>query len=170
MTSYPNGGTMHRIHQLAGAVAIWGALSWPGCGGSDKVTAPPTTAATAPAPVRSLVTKGVATMQGPDGEFTYFLAIPFTTVIPGTVDVVVDWTYPENTIWLFVSSNVCTAQQFQKCPGAACECGFLVSSQATSPKPRSLNIPSTPAGARSLFIWNLGPREESVDYQVHITN
>jgi len=158
---------MRMARQLLGPIGICGILALPGCGGGDKVTTPPTPTP-APAPVRSLVTRGTATILGPDDRFTYFRAIPFTTQFPGTVEVTVDWTYSTNTVWIFVSSGVCTAEQFKSCPGAACECPFLVASQTSTPKPRVLNLPSTAAGSRSLFIWNLGPREESVDFQIFI--
>ena len=158
---------MRMARLLLGPIGICGILALPGCGGSDKVTTQPTPTPT-PAPVRSLVTSGTRTISGPDDKFTYFRTITFTTPIPGTLEVTVDWTYPTNTLWMFVSSAVCTGQQFQSCPGAGCECPFLVSSQTSTPKPRVLNIPNTTAGSRSLFIWNLGPREESVDFQIYI--
>ena len=158
---------MRMARLLLGPIGICGILALPGCGGSDKVTTQPTPTPT-PAPVRSLVTKGTVTISGPDDKFTYFQTITFTTPSPGTLEVIVDWTYPTNTLWMFVSSGVCTAQQFQSCPGAGCECPFLVSSQTSTPKPRVLNIPNTTAGSRSLFIWNRGPREESVDFQIYI--
>ncbi len=159
---------MKGARQLLGPIGICGILALPGCGGSDKVTTPPTPTPT-PGPVRSLVTRGTAMISGPDDRFTYFRAVPFTTQVAGTVEITVDWTFPTNTLWIFVSSGVCTVQQFQSCPGAGCECPFLVSSETSTPKPRVLTLPSTAAGSRSLFIWNLGPREESVDFQIYLT-
>ena len=106
---------MRMARLLLGPIGICGILALPGCGGSDKVTTQPTPTPT-PAPVRSLVTKGTVTISGPDDKFTYFQTITFTTPSPGTLEVIVDWTYPTNTLWMFVSSGVCTAQQFQSCP------------------------------------------------------
>jgi len=37
------------------------------------------------------------------------------------------------------------------------------------PKPRVLTVPNASPGARALFVWNLGPREEACSYQAVLT-
>lgn len=161
---------MRTARRLLGPIGICGILALPGCGGgSDGVTTPPSPTPT-PGPVRTLVTQGAQAISAPDDRFTYFRTVPFTTPFPGTLEVTVNWTFPTNEVWMYVSSGVCTSQQFTSCPGTECQCQFLVSSEVSTPKPRLLTIPNAPAGSRSLFIWNLGPREESVDFQIYIVN
>jgi hypothetical protein len=57
-----------------------------------------------------------------------------------------------------------------------CKCGLprwprvplpvATGSEASAPKPRVLTVPNAAAGPYTLIMWNLGPRENSVSYQV----
>jgi hypothetical protein len=90
----------------------------------------------------------------------------------GRWEATVDWTFATNTVWMWVSNGACTAEQFAlpACPfDAACPCQFTIRSEVATPKPRVLTIPTAPGGMRSLFIANLGPREESGTYSITLT-
>ena len=125
---------------------------------------------TAPTPVRTVFATGQTALVAPDAQGNaQFADVPFTTSAVGTLEATVDWTFPTNTIWVFLASGSCTVPQFQQCPGPGCQCQFAVSSMTSAPKPRVLTVPGAAAGNYALIIWNLGPREESVNYQLALT-
>jgi hypothetical protein len=150
--------------------AIWLlALVLPGCGGGSGPTTP-STPTPAPVPVRTTVVQGVGTLAAPEANGnTHFGTVPFTTSSAGTVEATVDWTFPTNTVWMFIAMGSCSGQQFANvaCPdGPGCPCQFATGSEASAPKPRVLTVSNAAAGPYTLIVWNLGPREESVSYQV----
>jgi len=153
------------VKKAALALAI---LTLPSCGGGAKSTTPTPTPTALPGTNRSVLTHGTRAIRAPDSQFTYFTLIDFTTPISGRLEVSVDWTYPTSDVWIFVSSAVCTAEQFQACPGVRCTCPFLASSQTPTPKPQLFTVASVPPGSRSLFVWNRGPHDESIVYDVSI--
>jgi hypothetical protein len=141
------------------------------CGGSS-VTAPPTPVATpTPGPVRTVVAQGNLTVSAPSSHYTYFKRALISTTAAGTLATTVDWTYPTNTLWMYMAEGECTADQFASddCPGPACACKFSVESEADTPKPRVLTVPNASPGGRTLIIWNLGPTEEACSYQAVLT-
>ena len=148
-------------------------LALAGCGGDGgRITAPPTPTPT-PGPVRTSVAQGTTTIPGPDDEFTYFRTVPFSTSLAGTIEATVDWTFPANEVWMYLTSGICAPGQFANpdCPGGpSCTCQFLVESETAVPKPRVLTVPGAAAGTRTLILWNLGPREEALSYQVVLIN
>ncbi|SRR5712691_10481296 len=157
-----------RTRVFCKLAALWLTLVLPGCGGGGG----PTTSSTptpVPGPVRTLVTQGSATLLPPDANSTHFRALPFTTSTKGTVEATVDWTFPTNTVWMFIATGSCSAEQFAllACPDdPGCPCQFAARSETSTPKPRVLTVPDAAAGTYTLVVWNLGPREESFTYQV----
>ena len=158
---------MRRVEAVAVAVA---ALGWLGsCGGSGT----PTTVATpTPAPVRSVVGQGSFTIGAPDEDFTYYEYAVINTTSTGTLETTVNWTYPSNTVWMYMAEGDCTEDKFDNddCPGGpTCACRFSVLSEVNTPKPRVLTVRNASPGMRTLIVWNLGPQEESCTYESALT-
>lgn len=142
------------------------------CGGGGSSSTNPTPVPTpTPAPVRSVVTDGSFSLSAPDDEFSYFARRAVVTSIAGRLEATIDWTYPTNTVWMYIAEGACTAEQFSNvdCPGATCECQFSVISQESGPKPRVLSVPNASPGTRTLIVWNRGPQDEGVSFQVTLT-
>jgi hypothetical protein len=162
---------MRRVGGLAFVAAVLASLG--GCGGGENgVTTPATPAPTpTPGPVRSVVSHGNFTISAPDRNYTYFRRLIINTTATGTLDTTVDWTYPTNTLWMYMAEGECTADQFASddCPGPACACKFSVESEVAAPKPRVLSVPNASQGQRTLVVWNLGPSDEACSYQAVLT-
>lgn len=43
-------------------------------------------------------------------------------------------------------------------------------SETSAPKPRVLTVSSATAGARTIIVWNQGPREDACSYQATLTS
>ena len=87
--------------------------------------------------------------------------IPFTTTLPGTVDVTVDWTFAANDVDVYLARGACSFDQF-----VADQCQVIAFSESVTAKPEKVSAAGTTAGAHTLFIGNLGPDDESVAYQI----
>ena len=135
------------------------------CGGSDGGSTP-----TAPTGERRVIFSRTDSLT-PGNLFT----ISFRAGRPGTVEVTVDWTDPNNEIWVHLvdAQNAdCQASQFVACfEGGACPCNFLFRSEAATPKPKFISIPTSRTAIQPetfallrLFVSNLGPGDESVSY------
>ncbi len=157
--------------RLVGALALAAAaLAWlGGCG--DGGTTPPTPVPTpTPAPVRAVVAQGSFRISEPGSDHTHYNDASINTAATGTLDITVDWTYPTNTLWMYVAEGNCTDFSNLDCPGGpTCGCRFSVTSQVETPKPRVLTAANASPGVRTLIVWNLGPKEESVSYQAVLT-
>ena len=144
------------------------ALVLPGCGGDDASVTTPPAPTPAPAPVRTLIREGGGALGAPiigaTTLTTFFRTFSFTTSATGDLEVTVNWTLASNAIWVLIADGSCTADQFNND-----ECQFAVDSRTSVPKPRVLTIPNAAAGTRTLIIWNQGPGEESVVFQVVLT-
>ena len=140
-------------------IALLLALAGVGCGSGDSAASSAPTSPT-PAPTRAILVQG-----GFDLAVNYHNGVWFSTVRVGTLDVTVDWTYTDSTIWVYVGLGSCTEVQIQ-----AGECHFIAQSLTASPKPRVLTIPGLPAGQYTLLIYNGSARPESVAFTVGLTS
>lgn len=144
-------------------------LGWAGCGGGGGSTTP-TPVTQPPAPVRALVSQGATQVPAPpDPDGFFFGLVPFTTSDTGTIEARVDWTFANNTVYVFLTAGPCTVTQFEHpdCPGGpGCQCTMAISSTPSNPKPRILSAPNDAPGTRALIFANLGPREESFSWEI----
>lgn len=151
-----------RATFLSLAFVLVAASIQPGCGGSSGVTTPTAvpTPTPPPAPVKTVV------VEGSFGGLKPFLIgdVPFTTTKTGTLDISVDWTFAEDHIIVYVAQDACSFEQLK-----ASQCKLVAVSETTTPKPRTLSVQSAAAGGYVLWIGNLGPKQESVSYQVALT-
>lgn len=139
------------------------------CGGGN---APPTSPTPA-APTTRVITQGSFSLDAPTADGAFFGLVPITDQAAGTWEATVDWTLATNTLFMYVATGFCTAEQFASpaCPDdATCPCQFAVRSEVATPKPRILAIPNAPGGTRTLIVLNLGPREESISYTARLTS
>lgn len=162
-------GEAHTIlwRRAAAVMPALGLLVLISCGGDKGSTGPTPTA-----PVTRLLQQGSWALDPPGEDHVHFASATVTDSAVGRWEATVDWTFATNTVWIWVSNGVCTTEQFAlpACPdGAACPCQFTIRSEVAAPKPRVLTIPNAPGGTRSLFIANLGPREESGTYSITLT-
>jgi hypothetical protein len=137
-----------------------------GDGGSPAAPTP------TPAPVPQVIQQGGFSLPAPVGDEGFFGLVEVRTSAAGTWEATVDWTFPTNTLFMYVATGSCTVEQFSSdaCPeSAACACQFATRSELAAPKPRILTVPNAAAGTRTLIVWNLGPREESGTYTIRLT-
>ena len=170
MTRFLHVATSSRLGLVCLAVCV------ASCGGGDSSrpgspTAPtPPVTSTPPAP--RILALGGFTLGAPANDSVFFGLLPVTDPAAGNWEATVDWTFQENTLWVYVANGSCTVEQFASdaCPGSAsCPCQFAVRSETATPKPRVLSIANAPGGTRTLIIMNLGPREESGSLVVRLT-
>jgi len=142
------------------------------CGG-DGSEGDSKTSITSPAPpTTQLIQQGNFTLSAPTGDAYFFGLTEITTTSAGTWETTVDWTFPTNTLHIYVATGSCTPTQFatEDCPsGATCPCQFAIRSEVATPKPRVLTLANAAPGTRTLIILNLGPEAESGNYAVRLT-
>jgi hypothetical protein len=136
------------------------ALSLAGCGSDGPTTTTPTTTL-APAPTTTVILQGGA---GDIGPRILYVLNPFTTAGAGTLDVTVDWTFPEDNVEVYLAQGTCTIDQVNQRT-----CPFAGLSESATAKPERLHIVNLAAGTYSLMIGNRGPQTETVSYQVTLT-
>lgn len=146
------------ISFLVSPIGLAAALAACGSGGGSAPTTP-TVPPPAPA-VRTVIDQG--SYSGLPART--LLVVPFITAASGTIDATVDWTFPSNTIYVYVSRGTCALEQIN-----ADQCPFVAVSEAATPKPRVIRVPGASPGAYTLYIGNVGPSEESVSFQIGLT-
>jgi hypothetical protein len=142
-----------RGRALAVAAAV---LLLAGCGGDSSTTPTTTPPTTLPAPRVVL-----------DGKW----AIPrnqvqwgaFTTDQPGTLDATIDYTLATDTIVVWLARGTCDVDTF-----LAQQCQYAATSFA-GPKPRKISVTAAAAGTYTLIVWNVGPNDERIAFQVVLT-
>jgi len=138
----------------------------PGCGNGP--TQPPTPTPTpTPAPVRTVLSSGSTPLAVEE-----FLVVSFDTSAAGSLDATVDWTFASNLLLMYITQGTCTVDQFAEdvCPDdPACGCRFAVRAENPFMKPRVLTHPNATPGPYTLIVWNLGPDDESISFQVGLT-
>lgn len=139
--------------------ALVSVASLGGCGGESPTT-PASPATPTPVPVtRTVVLQGSQAIPA-DWHYEWW----FTTTRAGTLDITVDWTYADSTVWVLLAQGKCDEQALN-----AGQCQWLIQTQGSTPKPRALTLPSAAAGQYTLYIYN-GPKQpEAVSYQVGLT-
>jgi hypothetical protein len=135
----------------AGSLAL--GLAACGGGGDPIVVATPTPPPTPPPP------KTVA-QGGQALEVGYAYGFYFNIDATGTLDVTVDYTFPDSLMLVWLAKGRCTPEQFE-----AEQCTYLTTS-FTGGKPRKFSVSSQPAGTYTLIVGNLGPKGESFSYAV----
>jgi hypothetical protein len=150
-----------RCSRAPGFALLLGAIvALSACGG-------PTAPSSDPSPTPSPTAVQTVVMQASIDSLPvdYVAGQYFSTSAAGTLDVTVDWTFTEDTLYVWLAKGQCTFEQFGS---DACE--YLTQSLAPRPKPGVLSVPGLAAGPYTLIVGNLGPRDESVSYQVVLTS
>jgi hypothetical protein len=145
-------------YALTGALAAAVAIALSGCGGSTTTPSSP-----APTPTPTPCTQSIVSAdQGGVSARTYAI-LSFTTTAVGRLDITADWTIASSPIGIFVvPANTCsTVEQLN-----ARSCNFVVRSEPSTVKPRKLSTPNVAAGNYNLVIANFADVNESVAYQV----
>lgn len=150
---------MSKKGSLGLAIAM--GLFWMGCGDGNNPTGNDRTQ-------RMTRSIGEGSDSVPAGTFGM---VPGEVLTRGDLELIVDWTFEDSTLWMYVTDGNCTQAQFQRdvCPfDAGCECTFLVKSETSDPKPRSLRL-NNYLGSFRLIVWNIGNRNESISWQGLLT-
>jgi len=90
--------------------------------------------------------------------------ISFTTVERGTLDVMVDWTFTEDNVEIYLGEGLCTIEEIN-----AGACAFGALSESRTAKPERVALANAAPASYTLYIGNRGPREEAVSYVVNLT-
>jgi hypothetical protein len=142
-------------HLLAAAL-VTGLVA---CGGSDTVTNNPTPSPTPP-PAPEIVSQ----QQGFGIEVGVVSFANFATQRSGTVEAVVDWTFPANDLDVYVTPATCSFEQL-----IADQCSVLGFSESVTAKPERVRITNVAAGNYILWVANAGPGDDRLSYQVILT-
>ena len=132
------------------------------CGGSGNPGGPstptPTPRPTPAPPVVVSQTQGFSLRAG----FVSFanFSIPST----GTVEGVVDWTFPANDLDVYLTNASCTFDQL-----IANQCSMLGFSESVTAKPERVSVANVAAGNYIIWVANAGPGDETLSYQVVFT-
>ena len=128
-----------------------------GCGSDHHVI--PTPPPASPSPVTEVVREGSGSLG-----VLVLDSLSFNTTKPGTIDVIVDWTYATNDVDVYLAKGSCSFDQF-----ISRQCDMVAFSESTLAKPEKITAPNAAAGIYTLLIGNIGPTEESVSFQVLLT-
>jgi len=89
----------------------------------------------------------------------------FTTNLNGRVDVVLDWTFADSPMGVYVVQGSCNVDQFN-----ARTCNFLIRSDPPGPKPRKVSASNVAPGTYGLLIGNFANVDESVSTQIFLSS
>jgi hypothetical protein len=156
----------HSLSYAQAIVLLAAVMALPACGGSDRIVDPPPPPPP-PAPVRTVLGSGSTALAVEE-----FVVVSFATTAAGALDATVDWTFASNLLLMYITQGDCTVEQFAEdvCPDdPACACRIAVRSENPFVKPRVLSLASAAAGPYTLIVWNLGPEDESISFQVGLT-
>jgi hypothetical protein len=130
------------------------------CGGSGSgPTGQATPAPTPRPPVPEVIAQGTGVQICPEcGYWLYFSA-----QTGGTVDITVDYTYPDTSLGLWLAPGHCSFEMSQ-----ARQCSWIVTSFVKE-KPRRV-IQTLSAGEHTLVLDNVTKNPETVSYQVVFTS
>ena len=87
----------------------------------------------------------------------------FATTAVGDLEVVVDWTLPDNDLDVLLARGECQPEQLI---ALQCDVGALADG---ADKPERVGISSAAAGTYTLYVINLGATRESFSFQVLLT-
>jgi hypothetical protein len=88
---------------------------------------------------------------------------PFATASAGRLDVILDWTFADSLIGLYVVRGGCSLEQFNNRT-----CDFVLRSEPTSAKPRRVSASNVPAGSYSQLVANYSEQDESLSTQIFL--
>ena len=139
------------------------ALALGACGGGPTELCPAGTTGSPPnctptpppLPAPRVVSQGAT-----DVPVGYAYGVYFDVSPTGTIDATVDYTYADTVLLVWIAKGQCSAEQFDND-----QCQFVASS-ATGEKPRRVSATGQVAGTYTLVIGSLGPKDESISYQV----
>lgn len=138
---------------------VLGLVTCAACGGGSNPAAAPTpTPPPTPAPPR-VVTEA----SGFSLEQSYVLADNFAIGSAGTLEATIDFTYPQTDLLVWIAKGDCSFEQW-----ANEQCTYVATSFAGS-KPRKVSATGLTSGNYVILIWNAGPNDESLSYQVLFT-
>lgn len=112
---------------------------------SDTVL-PPMVIVTPPPPTRVVLMTTAYSGIEPDNWVAW--AIPLS--VTGTLDITVDWTFPESWIYVYFGDTACSYDEI-----SSKRCPFLISSETTTPKPRVLTTNVLQPGTYYLVLYNV---------------
>jgi hypothetical protein len=90
--------------------------------------------------------------------------LPFPISRAGSLEATVDWTYATNDIDVGLVKGECNYDQL-----VAGQCETLASSESTTAKPETCRVANAAAGTYTIFLYNDGPGDESLSFQVVLT-
>jgi hypothetical protein len=138
-------------------VAATGLSLLSGCGGESTTPTVVTTPPPTPPPPR-VVLQGNRNL-----DVNFAFGEYFTTDRAGTLEAIVDHTFANSLILVWIARDQCTAELFD-----AEQCNYAATSFAGS-KPRRVSFTGAAAGTYTLIVGNGGPQAEAVSYQVVLT-
>lgn len=153
MTKTARGLTSAAVSALSLAFA----LALPSCGGGSSGTTPTTLPPTTTLPPCTQTVLFSFSDSIPASTLVFH---PFTTAQAGRVDLLLDWTFADSHIGVYLTaSNTCrTAAQINA------GCTFIVASDS-GPKPRKLSAHNLAAGSYDLMVANFATQKEATSAQ-----
>ena len=130
-----------------------------GCGGTDPVRPSPPPP-TPPPPVTDVIREGSGSLG-----VLMLGSLAFDSPRPGTLELIVDWTYATNDVDVYLAKGSCTFDQF-----VSMQCNMVAFSESSIAKPEKISAANTTPGTYTLLVGNIGPTDESVSFQVLLTS
>ncbi len=137
--------------------ALLAAPFLPGCGGGGGGVTSPSS---------SQATRKVMTQRNWELAVNQFMGadLSITGSGTGTVDAIVEWTYPSNDVDIYVTAANCSTDAF-----STSSCAYVAKADSTTAKPERLSFPVTGASTYRLWVVNFGPTQESGTLEVGLT-
>jgi hypothetical protein len=143
-------------------VALGGVLALPACGGGGSSPAA-STATPAPAPTPAPCTQTFLVQGSSPIPSRILLSTPITAGTAGRLDVILDWTFADSPIGVYVTQGSCNLDQFN-----SRTCNFVIRSESGA-KPRKVSGNVT-AGNYEFLVANFASRDESASTQVILSS
>jgi hypothetical protein len=127
----------------------------PACGGGGGASGPTAV------PTPTSCTQTVLFQGNADLDAGFAAGQEFTVTAATRLDVIVDWTFSQSPMGIYVFQGTCNLDQF-----TARTCNFVVASEPSLSKPRRASAPNVAPGSYTLLIANFGQLNESLAAQV----
>jgi hypothetical protein len=144
---------------VCGLLALSAVVTLSGCGGGSSPTVTPTPTPI-PTPRPPVVVLGDSWTAMPANSAG---AEGFDIASTGTIDATINYTYDDTVLAVWIAKGSCEFEQW-----LADACQYVATSMAGS-RPRRVSATGQSAGTYTLIIWNVGPREEALSFQVVFT-